>query len=275
LLQTEAKYPNDERLKELVGNHLDLLRKRQFPKIVQQMNIDVDEVRELARLITTLDPRPARNYTGEETQYVVPDATVTKVDGDYVVIINDDSVPRIRISSYYKQLLANSETPKEVTEYIKDRRRAARWLLNNIEQRKNTIYKVTKCIMEMQKEFLEKGDGFLKPLTLQEVAERVGLHESTISRVTSGKYVDTPQGVFELKHFFSSSIENQNGEAQSSKSVRNMIAELISEEDKKRPLSDQKITNTLRNKGLDIKRRTVTKYRQSLGILPSKLRIEY
>jgi len=275
LLQIESRYPDNQRLKDLIGNHLDLIQKRQIPKIAEQMNIRIDEVYELARLVATLEPRPARAYTGEEVQYVVPDAIVTKVDGEYVVTVTDDSVPRLRISPYYRRLLADNGTSKEVAEYIKGKYRAAKWLLKNIEQRKSTIYRVTSCIVEMQKEFLDKGEAFLKPLTLQEVAERVGLHESTISRVTSGKYVDTPLGIFELKHFFSSSIENRNGDAKSSRSVRSLVAQLVDEEDKKRPLSDQRIADALRNRGLNIARRTVTKYRESLGILPSKLRKEY
>jgi len=276
LLQIDARYPDNKLLRELVSEHLDLLQKRQLPKIAQRMNIGVEEVHDLARLVATLEPRPGREYTGEETQYVVPDTTVMKVDGEYIVTVNDDSIPRLKISKYYKQLLANSETPKEVTDYVKNKYRAAKWLLNNIEQRKNTIYRVTKCIVDLQKDFLDRGEAFLRPLTLQEVAERVGLHESTVSRVTSKKYVDTPQGIFELKHFFSSSIGNQNGDAKSSTSVRKMIAELIDGENKKKPFSDQQIADVLRDKErLDIARRTVTKYREILGILPSKLRKEY
>ena len=276
LLQVDVRHPDNKLLRELVSEHLDLLQKRQLPKIAQQMNIGVEEVHDLARLVATLEPRPGREYTGEETQYVVPDTTVMKVDGEYIVTVNDDSIPRIKISKYYQQLLANNETPKEVTDYVKNKYRAAKWLLSNIEQRKNTIYRVTKCIVDLQKDFLDRGEAFLRPLTLQEVAERVGLHESTISRVTSKKYVDTPQGIFELKHFFSSSIGYQNGEDKSSTSVRTMMAELIESEDKKKPMSDQQIANILRDKeGLNIARRTVTKYREVLGILPSKLRKEY
>jgi len=275
LVQIDARHPDNDQLRALVNDHLELLQKRQLPKIAQEMGIDVEQVEELAKLVATLEPRPGRNYTGDETQYVVPDATVTKVGDEYVVTTNDDSVPRIRVSSYYRKLLKNPDTPKEVLDYVREKYRAAKWLLSNIEQRKSTIYRVTKCIVDMQREFLDKGEAFLKPLTLQEVAERVGLHESTISRVTSKKYVDTPQGIFELKHFFSSSIENQNGDAKSSTSVRKMIAELIDGEDKTKPLSDQQIANLLRGKGLNIARRTVTKYREALGILPSKLRKEY
>jgi RNA polymerase sigma-54 factor len=239
------------------------------------MKIEINEVDALVKLVAALEPRPARDYTGEQVQYIVPDAIVTKVDGEYVVTMKDDGIPRLRISSYYGRLLADNGTPKDVTEYIKGKYRAAKWLLKNIEQRKSTIHRVTDCIVDIQKEFLEKGEAFLKPLTLQEVAERVGLHESTISRVTSNKYVDTPQGIFELKQFFSSSIENRNGEAKSSRSVRNLVAELVDDEDKKRPLSDQQIANILRSRGLNIARRTVTKYREFLGILSSKLRKEY
>ena len=275
LLQIEGRYPDNQPLKELVANHLDAVQKRQLPRIAERMNVGIDEVDELVKLVATLEPRPARAYTGEEVQYVVPDAIVTKVDGEYVVTVTDDSMPRIRISAYYRRLLADNGTSKEVAEYIKGKYRAAKWLLKNIEQRKSTIYRVTSCIVDIQKEFLDKGEAFLKPLTLQEVAERVGLHESTISRVTSNKYVDTPQGIFELKHFFSSSIENLHGDAKSSRSVRSFVAHLIDEEDKKRPLSDQQLADTLRRRGLNIARRTVTKYRESLGLLASKLRKEY
>jgi RNA polymerase sigma-54 factor len=275
LLQIEGTYPDNHLLKELVANHLDAAQKRQLPQIADRMNVGIDEVDALVKLVATLEPRPARAYTGEDVQYVVPDALVTKVDGEYVVTVTDDSVPRIRINAYYRRLLADNGTSKEVAEYIKGKYRAAQWLLKNIEQRKSTIYRVTSCIVELQKEFLDKGEAFLKPLTLQQVAERVGLHESTISRVTSKKYVDSPQGIFELKHFFSSSIENLHGDAKSSRSVRSLVSQLIDEEDKKRPLSDQQIANSLRQRGLNIARRTVTKYRESLGILASKLRKEY
>jgi RNA polymerase sigma-54 factor len=239
------------------------------------MAISMDRLYELAGLVTTLEPRPGRNFGADNTIYIAPEVVVKKVDDDYVVLVDDDRLPRIRISPYYRRLLAKGKASAEVRRYIKDKYKSAQWLMRNIEQRKSTIYKVTKCIMDLQRDFLERGPEYLKPLTLQQVADMVGMHESTISRVTSNKYVDTPRGVYELKYFFTSGIDTDGGDAQSSTSIRSQIEELIRDEDKKRPLSDQKMTDLLKSRGLNIARRTVTKYRESLGILSSKLRREY
>ena len=275
LIQSDQRYPGDKELRTLIADHLKLLEKRKLPEIAKAMAITMDRLYELAGLVTTLEPRPGRNFGADNTVYIAPEVVVKKVDDDYVVLVDDDSLPRIRISPYYRRLLAKGKASAEVRRYIKDKYKSAQWLMRNIEQRKSTIYKVTKCIMDLQRDFLERGPEYLKPLTLQQVADMVGMHESTISRVTSNKYVDTPRGIYELKYFFTSGIDTDDGNAQSSTSIRSQIEELIRDDDKKRPLSDQKITDLLNARGLNIARRTVTKYRESLGILSSKLRREY
>jgi len=275
LLQVDETHPDYESLRILITEHLGLLEKNQLPKIASSMKIPIEEVKRLAGIVGTLEPRPGRQFSTEKTHYIIPDITVTKVDGRVVVTVNDERVPRLRINPYYRKLLANKSTPKQVTEYIREKYRAARGLLQNIEQRKSTIQTVVEAIFAVQDGFIEKGDAALQPLTLQQIADRVGMHEATISRTTRGKYVDTPQGIYELKHFFSSSIETDNGGPQSSRSVKSMIAELVREEDKSRPMSDQELANILSSRGTNIARRTVSKYRESLGILPSQLRREY
>jgi len=275
LLQIEDSHPDSESLRVLIGDHLLLLEKNQIPRIADAMDISVEEVKRLVEIVGTLEPRPGRKFSTEKPHYVVPDATVTKVDGKVIVTVTYEPVHRLRISPYYRKLLADKSTPKHVKEYVREKYRAARALLQNIEQRKSTIHTVVEAIFDVQKDFIDKGDAGLRPLTLQQIADRVGMHEATISRTTRGKYVDTPQGLHELKHFFSSSIETDNGGPESARSVKSMIAELVRNEDKNQPLSDQKLANLLSRRGMNIARRTVSKYRESLGILSSQLRREY
>ena len=275
LIQLDANGNHDPLIRRIISEHMQELERRQYPRIAKAEGISVQRVQQLAQEIAKLEPRPGRNFWTGEPQYIIPDVIVKKVDDEYVVIVNDDDVPRIRISPYYYRLIKNGKLSREARTFLQQKYNAARWLVRNIEQRRSTIYKVTSAIMEVQREFLEKGPEYLKPLTLQEIADKVGMHESTISRVTNGKYVDTPQGIFELKYFFNSGIPNHNGDEESSASITEMIKQLIENEDKRRPLSDQKITDILRNRGISIARRTVTKYREAAGILPSKLRREY
>lgn len=275
LLQIEDSHPDSESLRILVGEHLLLLEKNQIPRIASVMDISVEEVKRLAGVVGTLEPRPGRKFSAENPHYIVPDATVSVVDGVLVVTVSYERVPQLRISPYYRKLLTNKSTPKNVKEYVREKYRAAQALLQNIEQRKSTIQTVIEAIFDIQKDFTEKGDAALRPLTLQQIADRVGMHEATISRTTRGKYVDTPQGLYELKHFFSSSIETDNGGPESARSVKSMILDLVRNEDKSRPLSDQKLADLLTSRGMNIARRTVSKYRESLGILSSQLRREY
>ena len=275
LLQIEDSHPDSESLRLLIGEHLLLLDKNQIPRIASAMDVSIEEVQRLAGIVGTLEPRPGRKFSNENPRYIVPDATISMVDGSLVVTVSYDRVPQLRISPYYRKLLTNKSTPKHVKEYVREKYRAARALLQNIEQRKSTIQTVIEAIFDVQEHFIEKGDAALRPLTLQQIADRIGLHEATISRTTRGKYVDTPQGLYELKHFFSSSIKTDNGGSESARSVKSMISELVRNEDKNRPLSDQKLANLLGSRGMNIARRTVSKYRESLGILSSQLRREY
>jgi RNA polymerase sigma-54 factor len=208
---------------------------------------------------------------------VVPDLIVEKVDGEYIVYLNDSNIPRLRVSRAYRDELLRSKEggDKATTEFITGKLNSARWLIQTIEQRRRTIVKVMQCIVEEQKEFFEKGPVALKPLTLQQVANKINMHESTVSRVTTNKYVQTPRGVFELKYFFSSSLDTDDGENMSSKAAKTRIREIIDGEEKRRPLSDQKIVDLLKAEGLNIARRTVAKYREQLGILPARMRKTY
>ncbi len=224
-------------------------------------------------MIRGLDPRPARNFTEIEPQYVEPDVLVFKEADEWVVRLNDEGLPRLRISPYYRKLLTDPAVPLAAKQYIQKKLRSATWLIKSIEQRNRTLLKVSESIMRFQRDFLEKGVAGLKPLILRDVALDVGLHESTVSRVTTGKYVDTPHGIFELKFFFSTGYRSSSGEEVATETVKQYIKEIIAQEDPQRPYSDQKIADILKEKyNVKIARRTVAKYRDQLGILPASRR---
>ena len=232
-----------------------------------------NRVMEAIRLISELEPKPGRGYSGEEVQNIIPDVFVYKIEGDYVVVLNEDQMPKLRINSTYRNILhAGGGTPEDDRRYIQDRLRSAVWLLKSIHQRQRTIYRVTKSIVQLQREFLDKGVNYLRPMVLRDVAEDIQMHESTISRATNSKYVHTPQGIFELKYFFNSSVKGVSGKSVASESVREMIKAIIAEEDRTKPLSDKAIVEKLKLLGVNIARRTVAKYREMLGILPSSRR---
>jgi RNA polymerase sigma-54 factor len=275
LIQIEASHPDNANLRKVVQEHLEQLAKKQFPKIAQALKLSVEEVQDLAAIIASLEPMPGRCFGNREVIYIVPDVIVKKVDNDYIVYMNDDGFPKLRISPFYRKLLKDHSDNPQTKEYIRDKLRAAQWLVKNIQQRKETIQKVAQNIVDVQRDFFDKGVAHLKPLTLKDIAERIGMHESTISRVTSNKYMETSRGIFELKYFFSSGIEGTDGEVASSTSVKEMIRNLIENENRRKPLSDQKITELLNRRGLNIARRTAAKYREELGILSSKYRREY
>jgi len=275
LIQIEASHYDKSLLNKIVRNHLEMLAKKQYPAIARALKISVEQVQELGALIASLEPMPGRHFGSREAIYITPDVIVTKVDGEYVAHVNDNGLPRLRISSLYRKLLKNRNGDPKTKEYIRDKLRSAQWLVTNIQQRKDTIQKVAQSIVDVQKDFLDRGIAYLKPLTLKDIAEQVEMHESTISRVTASKYMETPSGIFLLKYFFSSAIENSCGEAASSKSVKEMIRTLIDNEDKHKPLSDQRSTELLSRNGINIARRTVAKYREEIGILSSKYRREY
>lgn len=277
LLQLEADGRGDSLAAQIVRDHFEALKNRKFGEIAKEVKISPQEVQEIAKEIGQLDPRPGLSTFGDDAKYVVPDLIVEKVEGDYIVYLNDTNIPRLRVSRAYREELSRSreEGDKETSEFIVGKLNSARWLIQTIEQRRRTIVKVMQCIVEEQREFFDKGPVALKPLTLQQVANRIGMHESTVSRVTTNKYVQTPRGVFELKYFFSSSLDTDDGENMSSKAAKTRIREIIDKENKRRPLSDQKIVDILKAEGLNIARRTVAKYREQLGILPARMRKTY
>jgi len=275
LLQISVEYPGEDQLRVLVEQHLEELEKRQIPKIAKAMGVTPERVEELKEMLAKLNPWPAYEFDTELPQYVTPDVIVEKLDGRFVVYLSDDRVPDLRISEQYRKLTQNEKVGRKEKQYIREKVESARWLIRNIEQRQNTILRIAEAIVEVQEEFLEKGVEFIRPLTLQEIATKVGVHEATVSRGTRGKYMQTPQGLFELKYFFSSGIRTDSGDTQSSKSVQSLIKKIIEEEDKSKPLSDQKIADLLKEQGLNIARRTVTKYREALGILTTSLRKSY
>jgi RNA polymerase sigma-54 factor len=275
LLQIDVEYPEEDQLRELVMHHLLELERRQIPKIAKAMGITPERVEDLKNLLAKLNPWPGYEYDSEPPQYVTPDVIVEKVDGKYVVYLSDERIPELRISPQYRQMARDGKMDRKDKQYLREKVESAKWLIRNIEQRRQTILRIASAIVEVQEEFLDKGTEHIKPLTLQEIADKVGVHEATVSRTTRGKYMQTPQGLFELKYFFSPGLRRDSGEAQSAKSVQSMIRKIVDEEDKTKPLSDQKIADLLRQQGLNIARRTVTKYREGLGILTTSLRKSY
>ena len=256
----------------IIRDHLKDLEGNRLQQISRTLGVTVEEVVEAVEWIRGLEPKPGRLYGSEEVQYITPDVYVFKFQDDYVIVLNDDGLPKLRLSPFYVRSLNNKDLPKEARNYIQEKMRSAIWLIKSIHQRQKTIYKVTESIMKFQREFLDKGMDYLKPLVLKDVAIDTGLSESTISRVVTNKYVHTPQGLYELKFFFNSSIPKADGEAVASQSVKEQIRRLIQKEDPRNPLSDQEIVEILFKRGINIARRTVAKYRMELGILPSNRR---
>jgi len=259
----------------LVNQHLDDLGRKRFPEIARAMGLSVEEVQKMANFISTLEPKPGRMFTTEQQQYVAADVVVQKVGDDYVVLLNDEQIPHLRISNTYKELMASGEKSNDARDYIRDKIRAGKFLIKSIHQRQQTIYNIAKVIVERQREFLDKGISCLRPLTMAQVAEVVGVHETTVSRAVANKYMQTPQGLFEMKYFFTPGFETASGGAMSNTSVKEQISKLIEREDAGKPLSDQEIVAILKEQGIPIARRTVAKYRNELNILPSNLRKTY
>jgi RNA polymerase sigma-54 factor len=274
-LQLERAGKKDSLDYRIVTEHMEALGKRRFPEIARALGIGVDEVQEAAARIGNLEPRPGRPYSPDNHQYVLPEVFVQKLGDDYVVSTNSDHIPRLRISNTYKDLMAQSESTAEVKDYIREKIRAGKFLIKSLHQRQQTIENIAREIVKRQREFFDHGISHLKPLTMVQVAEVVGVHETTVSRAVSGKYMETPRGVFEMKFFFSPGIQTADGTGMSSTSIKDMVAEILKKEDPAKPLSDQEIVKILNEKGINIARRTVAKYRSELNILPSNLRKVY
>jgi len=251
----------------ILANHIADLESRRFPAIAKALGVSIDEVLNAAKVISNLDPRPGSAFGQEDVHYIIPDIFVYKVGEEYMVVLNDEGLPNLRINSFYRSALSGAgNVDEKAGAYIQDKLRGAVWLIKSIHQRQRTIYKVTKSIIKFQRDFFDSGIEYLKPLVLRDVAEDIEMHESTISRVTTNKYVQTPQGLFELKFFFNSGISTIEGDSIASESVKSRIKEIVGGENPKKPFSDQKIVEILRERGIDIARRTVTKYREMLGI---------
>jgi len=280
LIQLDARGERGTLAWNMIDLHFDHLVNRRFPEIARLLKVSVLDVQTAADGIASLNPRPGTQVSAEDPKYVTPDLLVERVDDEYVVMLNDRNVPRLRISSAYEGVIAANKRraaeatteQKQTREYIQGKLASAKWLIQTIEQRRRTMIKVMNCIVREQREFFDKGIAFLRPLTLAAVARQIDMHESTVSRVCSGKYVQTPRGVFELKFFFSSGLATDDGEDVSARTAKDIIKGLIDEEDKMDPLSDQSIAERLHEKGLQIARRTVAKYREQLQILPARLR---
>jgi RNA polymerase sigma-54 factor len=270
LIQLKSDPNPDPVSVEIVEEHFDDLTRRRYPDIARALRLPLDRVMESVEEIMGLEPKPGRRFGGNDSRYIVPDVVVHKMGSEYVVVLNEDGIPRLRVNSLYRSLLRNNGD--EAKQYVEQKLRSAMWLIKSVDQRQRTLRKVTQSIVKFQRDFLDKGIAHLRPLSLRDVGEDIGMHESTISRVTTNKYVETPQGLFELKYFFHSGIASGDGEMVSSVSVKKMIQDLLANEDPAKPLSDQEVAQVLKGRGLVIARRTVAKYREELGILPSHQR---
>ncbi|MBI1387755.1 MAG: RNA polymerase factor sigma-54 [bacterium] len=265
---------DDDDIIQVIRHHLDELERRRYKEIARSLGVTEKHVQEIADIISNLDPRPGARYQILSNEYISPDVFVEKIGNEWQVRVSDDSAPPLRISRRYREMLQNPDSMSaEDFDFIKKKFQSAIWLIRNIEQRKRTLYRVTRAIMDKQEGFLEEGLTALKPLKLRDIADELGIHEATVCRVVNKKYVQTPRGLFELKYFFSTGLDATGGDDMSAKSVMEIIRNLIDEEDPKRPLSDQKITEILhRDYNLNIARRTVAKYREKMGILPTSKR---
>lgn len=259
----------------IVKHHLDALGRRKFQDIARQLHVTVGEVQKAAEVIAQLEPRPGRPFAVEPEQIVLPDVFVERDGDDYVISVNDAEIPRVRVGDQYKDMISQTGATREVRDYLREKIRGGRFFIKCLEQRQHTMLQIARQIVERQKEFFDHGPAHLKPMTMSQVAQAVGVHETTVSRAVSGKYMASPRGVFEMKYFFTSGYTTAEGDAVSNESVRQAISEIIKTEDTRKPLSDQDIVTLLSERGLPIARRTVAKYREQLGILPSHLRKEF
>jgi RNA polymerase sigma-54 factor len=275
LAQLVAKGRGTSLAARMIRDHFDLLTRRRIPELARKLAANPDDVQSAIEEIGKLDPAPGRRFAEDTNRVVVPDVTVEKDGGEWKIHLNSDYIPRLRISSTYRDMIAKGTLSKEEREYLRERMRAGKFLIDSIEQRQRTIERITREIINAQKEFFESGVSHLKPLTMTQIADVVGVHETTVSRAIANKYIRTPHGVFDFKYFFTPGYQAESGASVSNTSVKEMIADLINMEDKAAPLSDQELVAKLQEKGITIARRTVAKYREELGILPSNLRRDY
>lgn len=275
MLQMERAGQQDALEYRIVRDFMEALGKRRIPEISRGTGHSVDDVQAALERIARLEPRPGRAFLPDNDQYILPEVFVQKSGDDFSITTNNEHIPHLRISNTYKDLMSQRENSAEVRNYIREKIRAGKFLIKSLHQRQQTILNIAKEIVRRQREFMEKGVAFLKPLTMVQVAEVVGVHETTVSRAVSGKYMQTPQGLFEMKYFFTAGIQTATGDGVSNTSVKDMIDDIFKKEDPSKPLSDQEVVRMLQEKGIQIARRTVAKYRTELNILPSNLRKVY
>ncbi len=261
---------------EIISNHLHHLERKNYKAISKALKLSIEDIVSAVDIIKGLEPRPGRQFSSESPQYITPDIYVYKVEDDFVIVLNDDGMPKLKVNTFYKDAIQQKKNVSDQTrDYVQEKMRSASWLIRSIHQRQKTIYRVMESILRYQREFFEKGILHLKPMVLRDIAEDIGMHESTISRVTTNKYAHTPQGIFELKFFFNSSINRMHGEAIASASVLNQIKQIIAGENQKNPYSDQQLSVMLKAANIDVARRTVAKYREMLKVLPSSRRRQF
>lgn len=275
LIQAKHLEEDTHDLVFLINNHIKDLEKKNYEGIAKNMDRDLEDIIDMCKIIFTMDPKPGRIFMQNDTHFVTPDVYVYKVGDEYMVSLNEEGLPRLRISNFYKNVLKSKDSNDTTQDYIQDKLKSAVWLIKSIHQRQRTIYKVTESIVKHQKDFFEKGPAHIRPMILRDIAADIGMHESTVSRVTTAKYMHTPKGIYELKYFFNSGISKTDGDALASESVKLKIQKLVDDEDPKSPLSDQKLVDALKKDGIKIARRTVAKYRDMLKILPSNKRKKY
>ena len=274
--QLELRGRGNSRASRILRDHFQLLVRRRVPDLKRKTGATTEDIQDAIEEIGTLEPAPGRRFSADSNTVIEPDVTVHKDDYDtWQVILNNDYIPRLRISSVYKDMLAKGTLTKKEKDFMLERMRSGKFLINSIEQRQQTIERITREILAVQQEFFEEGVSKLRPLTMNTIAQTVGVHETTVSRAIANKYIRTPHGVFPFKYFFTPGFTAANGESVSNKTIKDIIANIISEENPAKPLSDQNIVNQLKEKDIKIARRTVAKYREELGILPTNLRRRY
>lgn len=272
-MQAKQLGPDSALIIKMINEHLEDLEMHRYDAIAKKMGLSIERVNEISKTISEMDPKPGRPFSQESPQYIIPDVYIQKVGDAYEVVLNEDGLPRLKISNFYRRsLMKGSEASTQTKQYIQDRLRSAVWLIRSIHQRQRTLFKVASSIVKFQRDFFDKGISFLKPLVLKDVAEDIGMHESTVSRVTTNKYMHSPRGIFELKFFFNTGIHQLEGAGIASEAVKSKIQKLVEAEDVSDPLSDQKIAEILKGHNVDIARRTVAKYREMLKIPPSSKR---
>jgi len=276
LIQANHFGLNNTVVTDIISNHLKHLENKNYKAVARALKVSIEQILSAVNVIKGLEPKPGRQFSDEEPQYIIPDIFVYKFENEFVIMINDEGMPKLQVSSFYKNAIKRGEKISgNAKSYMQEKMRSAAWLIKSIYQRQKTIYRVVESILKFQQDFFEKGIAYLKPMVLRDVAQDIGMHESTISRVTTNKYAYTPQGIFELKYFFNSSINRIHGEAIASVSVQEKIKQIVAGENPKKPYSDDKISELLKELNIDIARRTVAKYREKLRMLPSNKRKQF